>query len=160
LAGSGNLTLSGVFTWTGGELAGGPGSGTTTTINPGVNWTVNAASSPALDQRILLNSGNGAMIGSPGSFRIPSPGVFHNLAGATLDSQSGVDGTGGVCDNQAGATFKRSVASGTTSVTSSFANAGSVVASAGTLQFTGPTPTFSTSTQLRVDGGTLILDPA
>ncbi|WP_150047917.1 choice-of-anchor D domain-containing protein [Methylomonas rhizoryzae] len=140
LSGAGNLTVTGVASL-GGNLE---GSGTLVT-----QGTTNLSSSLALDGgRVWQNDGtviktglgsfnlNGGNSGSNAGVagRIVNNGLFdlQNDGGSTWNSNQG---STGVIDNAAGATFRKSGGSGSSNILATFNNAGTVEAQSGTLAF-------------------------
>jgi fibronectin-binding autotransporter adhesin len=126
LQGSGNFTMTGLFTWSGGTL-GGTGA---TTASGGISLTTDAVKSL---NRTLNNSGTANYTGSNFSFYF---GTFNNLAGAIFNLPDDVTITtsaGGIAFNNAG-TFNCTT-SGTAAIGLDFNNYGTVNVQSGTLRF-------------------------
>ena len=141
LAGTGNLTISGLFTWSGGQLR---GSGSTT-ANGGISIT--GTGSKQLWDRTLNNGNNGTCTYDGSNFGLYLSS-FNNQAGATFNLPTdGTIGTiaGGTFNNSG--TFNRTTTSGTATIQVVFNNSGTVNVQSGTLRpetNAGPTPACST----------------
>jgi len=133
-AGSGTLTVSGLFTWTGGTLDGGG----RTVANGGMTWSTGDR---LFRDHTLDNNGPATWIG--GNMQGGQGGVLNNLANGVFDVQGAflwVLNQGGAANsiNNSG-TFKKTAGAGTLTLNlSAFNNAQSVVCSAGTLNIGAP----------------------
>jgi hypothetical protein len=136
LTGSGDVTVEGQLTWTGGitSIMAGPGR-TVSRGNLSLNPTF-GSTAPFLDGRLLVNAGTAALTGV-GSMSARNGAVIDNLAGATFLVQSDVslDGPGAVFDNAGD--FRKTAGSGSSQFNLAFRNSGSVEAETGTLNFNG-----------------------
>jgi hypothetical protein len=133
LAGSGTLMVDGLYTWTGGRMA---GSGATT-LNGGM--AISGSNTKWLQGAILNNANNGTITWTgTGQIWCLSGGELNNLSGSTFDVQNDSSfanaGGGAVTINNAG-TFRKSAGSGVTTCGQPiFNNSGTVEVDSGTLQ--------------------------
>ncbi len=163
LVSSGTLTGSGVVsattgTWTGGTMG---GSGSTD-----VNGTlsISGASSVNVDTRTLNNNGTATWSGT-GWMYFYNNGKFNNLVSGIFDIQSNVpmqNSSGGIFTNYG--TFRKTVATGTTTIAIPFNNSGSVDIQSGIVSLnnggTHTTGSFIATSPgtLRFSGGTHSID--
>ncbi|HET9300743.1 MAG TPA: hypothetical protein VFO11_12420, partial [Candidatus Polarisedimenticolaceae bacterium] len=149
IGGSDAVSVSGTFTWSGGTLT---GNGTTTApmgiaISSGTFKDLTGG-------RTLSTSGSIDWTGS-GSVRVGGGAKIINNGTWTLQSDAFLSdlGSAGTFANTSGATFRKAAGAGTSQIVVPFTNAGTVRASAGTLQFGGSYTQTAGTTLL--DGGTL-----
>ncbi len=139
LTGDGDVTVDGLFTWTGGRL-----QGTGTLIADG-GMLIEGSSTKYLE-RTVDNTGTATWTG--GTISATAEGVFNNLVGATFDAQSNnsISGT----FNNAGTLLK---SAGTSfSSFSTMNNTGSVQVQIGTLAVSSGGGNSSGSFQVDTDG--------
>ena len=138
LSGGGDLTLDagGVFSWSGGTMAG------VGAINIPPTAALNISAAMNLQARTINNSGTTTWIGA-GNINSGLGAVFNNLAGATFDirnNRSFLNNQGGAAtqfNNLLDATFQKSTGAGTTTISVAYDNAGTVLnTSDGILTFT------------------------
>ena len=134
LTGSDSITVPQFFTWTSGTMSG-TGS---TTLSPAAVATLTGSSSKTLTGRALINQGtvnwtDGAIAGT-GTVTNQSGGVFNANATSSPTFSS-------IFTNQTGATLNQS-GSGTTSISGTLDNLGTVNATGGTLDLTGTVTQF------------------
>ncbi len=164
LDGGGTLTVTNVFSWTGGTMQ---GAGATN-LAAGASLNIASTSDTYLNGRTLNNAGTATWTGT-GYVNADNGAVFNNLAGATFDVQNNAF-FGAYCCSVSGATFnnagtfRKSAGSGTTTfgVNIAFNNTGTVNVQTGTLNFTGGA-TFNDGSMFtgagltRMTGGTFTL---
>jgi hypothetical protein len=143
------LSVSGLTTWTAGTMA---GSGTTS-AGGGIAFS----GSPVKDlvgTRRLEVAGSTTWTGT-GSIRLGPGAVIHNTGDWDAQSTAALAPlpTGGLFENAAGGTFRKSVGTGATSIQVPFTNAGAVRGQIGTLAFSGGYTQSAGS--IRVEGGTI-----
>jgi hypothetical protein len=151
ISGDGDITVDGLFTWTGGTL-GGNGH---LLANGGL--TISGPNGKALG-RALINGGAGVWRDT-GSVTFYNGASFDNAATGTFDIQSEVvfGSLGSVFSNEG--TLKKSVGSGTVIVSGDYlVNTGTLEVDSGTLNFTGDllsagTVDVHSGATLKVDGG-------
>jgi hypothetical protein len=146
LTGAGDVTVGGLFTWTGGRLR-----GTGTLIASG-GMQIEGSSTKYLE-RTVDNAGLATWTG--GTISADGNGVFNNRTDATFDAQSNNQMSG--VFNNAG-TLLKSAGTGLSSFTSAFNNSGSVQVQSGTLAFSGGSDSsgsfeVGTDSTLRFFGG-------
>ena len=151
LAGSSALTVAGPLTWSGGAM-----SGTGRTVAAG-GLTLNGTFKTL--NRTLTNAG-AATWSDTGDIYMGTGGVLNNQAGATFTAQnnqnvSWIDGTPHF-DNAG--TFVKDVGGGSTQFSIAFNNSGTVVSRTGTLSFAGGYQQSAGTT--RLEGGALASYPA
>ncbi len=122
--GGNNLTLNAASTWSGGGMS---GAGTTT-----FNGSL-ALTTSGLGSRSLVNNGATTWSGS----NLTSSGTWSNQSGALFDIQNNQNWDNNGVNNLAGATFRKSAGTGTSTIQGPFNNSGAVEANTGTLSFTG-----------------------
>ncbi len=150
LTGAGEITVDGLFTWTGGRL-----QGTGTLIADG-GMVIEGGSTKYLERTV---DNTGTAIWTGGTISATAEGVFNNLVGATFDAQSNnsISGT----FNNAGTLLK---SAGTSSSSfSTMNNTGSVQVQSGTLAVSSggnSSGSFQVDTDgtLRFLGGTHVWD--
>lgn len=150
LGGSNNATISGLFTWTGGNLI---GSGSVI-ANGGIYYP--AGSARALNGRTLIN--NATMTWEGGSFGLNGGAIFSNAPAATVNLTTGVGLTSANPADlflNAGTFRKTSDDPVTKSIAGKFINTGTVEIQGGGLLFTGSAT--NTGTYLVSAGATLEL---
>ena len=136
LIGTGTLTVAGLTTWTGGV----EGGGGRTVAGGGLR--IGGTSNKALEDRTIDNQADA--IWSDGNLNGFAGGVMNNLAGATFDIQANDVVFGrGFFNNQG--TLRKSVGSGTVTISAAFNNAGTVDVRTGTLRV-GPVDFLGSST--------------
>ncbi|NOS70409.1 MAG: hypothetical protein HOP33_10815 [Verrucomicrobia bacterium] len=132
LAGAGNLTVNGTFTWTRGEMT---GAGVTTISSGGV---MTIGGNADLVGRTLNNSGT--INWNAGAFALDSGAVLNNLTGATFnvnfDGNLAMGGSPVSVINNAGL-FRKTAGITRTDVDPQFNNTGTVLAQAATLSLNG-----------------------
>ena len=128
LNGSGNIIVNGATTWIG-QMA---GSGTTTFNGPVSLTTGNGINRNIINTGTTTWSGNSSINNSTCNWTNQNGAVFDIQNDQALLSQ-GV----ATFNNQAGATFRKSAGSSTSTIAWAFNNAGSVDALSGTLAFNG-----------------------
>ena len=132
LTGGGTVTVDGLLTWTGGTMS---GSGTTL-ADGGLQLGANDGNSytESLDARTLENAGS-ATWASTDTLSQNAGSIFQNLAHATLTVQSGVtwNADNGTLDNQYQGTVTVDAGTGTASFNGFFTNEGDLEVSSGTL---------------------------
>jgi hypothetical protein len=133
LSGDGNVTVSGMFVWTGGTMENAGithSSGEMQITGSGTKWLN--------DSRTLRNGGDGIFSGT-GQIRTNGLSTFETLSGAMFDAQGDVKfdqvGQQYIHFNNAG-TFVKSAGSGTTTMEVDFNNTGTLEVRTGTLLFT------------------------
>jgi hypothetical protein len=149
LAGPGDLTVTGLLTWTGGTMS---GSGRTV-ANGGM--AVSGPAGKTLDGRALDNAGTATWTG--GDIAMANGAVFNNLPGGTWDAQ----GDAGFVWNLVGVTpalnnagtFRKSAGTGTTTVAVTFSNTGTVDVQTGTINLAGSFANYNVTTGT-LTGGT------
>jgi len=158
VSGSGNLTTSGVFTWTGGTLA-------IANIAAGGQLNLSGPNDKRLDNGAVLTNAGTATWSGTGNLLIQNQSVINNQAGATFDVQNDQNISNPLqyyanTFNNAG-TFKKSAGTGTTSFTTGgsgvpvvFNNTGTLQVQTGTVALTAPLPQLSGTT---LTGGTYII---
>jgi hypothetical protein len=144
LNGSGNLTISGTFTWvTAGNGSATLGGSGTTTVQQGatLNITGSTGNSAVLDHGTLNNAGTINLDGG-GEFDIRNGATLHNQAGGTfkivadVNINGGVGNAGGISND--GTIVKTSpVNTGTTTVNVPLNNTGTVDVQSGQLAVSG-----------------------
>jgi hypothetical protein len=151
LTGTGNLTVSGTFNWTGGFLAGVGGTTSTGVLN------LSGSNGKDLNGRTLINQGTATWTGT-GSLTVRNGAVLDNQAGAAFLIHNDATLNGGSFFDIAGSfsnegTLRKEASSGTTTIGVPFSNSGAVDAHAGTLSFTAGAYTQMDGTTL-LSGGT------
>jgi hypothetical protein len=144
--GGSNLTLNAASTWSGGAMS---GAGTTT-----FNGSL-ALTTSGIGSRSLVN--NGATTWSGANNLIGSgSGTWSNQSGALFDIQNNQNwDNGGAVNNLAGATFRKSAGTGTSTIVGTFNNSGAVEVNTGTLSFTGGGASSGSATFAVASGATL-----
>jgi hypothetical protein len=155
VSGNGNLTTSGVFTWTGGTLA------IATSIAGQLN--LSGTNDKVLDLGAVLTNAGTATWRDTGNLLMVNGSVITNQAGATFDVQNDQEIRNPSVFytntfNNAG-TFRKSAGPGATSFTSAgppivFNNTGTVQVQTGTVSLGAPLPQLSGTT---LTGGTYII---
>ncbi len=130
--GTGAMTVTNFFDWTGGNLGANssPGAGTTTLSGGATIGSVNL-------NRSLTNA-SGSAVQLYGNISAQSASaVWTNQSGSSFSwgSDGSLGNSSGTFNNQAGAIFQKISGSNTSEVSWSFANAGTVNVSSGTLRF-------------------------
>jgi VCBS repeat-containing protein len=148
LDGSGNFTMTGLFTWSGGEMR---GTGTTT-ANGGISITTAAGKSL---NRTLNNNGTCTCDYAGSSFSFYLSGIFNNQAGAifNLPTDVTISSIGGVFNNYGA--FNRTTSSGTAAIGLEFNNSGTVNVQSGTLSFAGAYVQTGAGSSIALNGGSL-----
>jgi hypothetical protein len=161
LDGPGNLTVSGVFTWTGGTIA--DSAGTLTVAKTGT-LDLKGNSGKELSGRTVYLYG-ATLWQDSGGLGVDSDATIYNEAGATFtiaNDQTLSSGWNRGHIYNFGTVAKTGI-TGTTSIAGIFSNSGSVLVTAGTLSFTGwlaqidPSGTTLTGGTWSVLGGTSAL---
>jgi hypothetical protein len=149
LQGTDTLTVSGATTWSGGAM-GGAG---TTSADGGIAISGSAVKD-LTDARRLNTAGATTWIGI-GQVRLSTAAVIHNTGTweAQSDALVGSFTTGGLFENAASGTFRKTGATQSTTFQVAFTNAGSVRAQKGTLSFAGGYTQNAGSTT--AEGGTI-----
>ncbi|HEX7255988.1 MAG TPA: Calx-beta domain-containing protein [Gaiellaceae bacterium] len=145
LAGTGDLSVTGAMTWSGGSMNAGAAADTKTVVNGGLTMTVNAHK--FLSNRTLELNGNTTL--ADGTFRMDNGAVVANSAGRTfsITGDSDIDwGAGAGPRFENAGTFTKSGGTGVSFVQAALNNAGSVAVDTGTLQLTQSSAPASTST--------------
>ena len=136
ISGSGNLTITGNFSWTGGTIT---GVGTTE-IATGAAMTIGGDTTKALASRSVRNAGDIAYSG--GVLNVSGTAEIDNLSGGTFDIQVDTSftavGTGGSFVNESGAIFEKTGGTGGfTFLGVRFDNAGTVDVQSGSVYLDG-----------------------
>jgi phage baseplate assembly protein gpV len=152
LTGTGNLTVSDTFNWTGGAM-----TGVGSTISTGA-LNISGSGGKNLNGRNLTNQGTVTWTGS-GTLTVRNGAVLDNQAGATFlihndTTLAGADffDTAGAITNEG--TLRKETTSGTTTVAVPFQNTGTVDVHSGTLSFTSGAY-YQTDGTTQLSGGTL-----
>ena len=148
LGGSGDVTVSGLLTWSSGSM-----SGTGATFaNGGLALNVAVTNGVSISGRRVDNNGTATWTG--GGFVFSGGGTFNN--NGTFDAQNdqamGANSGGSPVFNNAG-TFRKSAGAGTTDVQIPFANPGTIDVRTGTLNLNGELTNYSAGTKV-LTGGT------
>ncbi len=160
LNGSGTLTTTGTFKWTGGTMS---GSGSTT-IAAGATLLMSSASYLSFDTRTISNQGSATWSGS-GNILASAGAVFNN-AGTFLaqsDQMLLINGVSTATFTNSGS-FTKAGTTGTTEVRWAFNNTGITDVETGTLTFTaggsasGGAFAVAAGTALQLTGGTYVLN--
>ncbi len=154
LTGSGTVTVDGLLMWTGGTMS---GSGTTLAEGSLQLGTAAASDSESLAARTLQNAGS-ATWASTDTLDQSANSIFQNLANATLTVGSGVkwnavdeyDSQTGTLDNQDQGTVTVEAGTGTATFNGFFTNEGDLEVSSGTLLLEA---SGSVAGNFQVDGG-------
>jgi VCBS repeat-containing protein len=149
LTGTGNLAISGLFTWSAGTMS---GAGFTT-ANGGIDITT--TNWKHLQRTLNNTSGHTATyVTGAVSFSIEAGGIFNNQAGATFNHQTDGALVGDATFNNAGI-FNRTTGTGTATISVPFTNTGTVSVNSGTLSFAGAYIQTGTGSSIALDGGSL-----
>jgi hypothetical protein len=144
--GPGNLTITGMLTWTAGTMA---GNGTTN-ANGGITLNGNGQSaSETLSSRRLSNAGNAVWTGS-NSLVLSNGAIFNNLLNATFTVQNDQTISGSGVFNNFG-TFMKATGGGTTTISAQFNNLGTVKLTSGSLDLKGASTSTGKLTLTAVD---------
>jgi len=162
LTGTGEVTVNGAITWSVGLMT---GAGTTN-ANGGIAFS-GTGLKDITTGRVLNTAGTITVTGT-GGVRVGSGASIHNSGLWDTQVNASVNnniGGAALFENQAGATFRKSAGTGTTTIGLPFDNAGTLEVQVGTINLTaGGTGTgaFSGSpgTTLQFGGGTYTLDAA
>ncbi len=130
LAGAGSLTVDGAFTWNGGSWAGGG----TTTLNNGL--TVGGSSLKDVNPRVVVVSGNVVQGGTAG-IRLFAGSSFTSNGTYDIQADVGVALQSGTPSFTNNGTLKKSAGTGTSTVSVTCNNVGTVSVQTGTLNFSG-----------------------
>ncbi len=163
LAGTGNVTTNGTFNWSGGLMTGAATTTSNGTLNlsglPGINngrtLTCTGTTNWTAGVNLGLWTGTGSVINNSGTWdaQVDGGAIVNHYGGATSFNNTG--------------TFKKSAGAGTTSVSISFTNSGTVDAQSGTLNMSSSSYTqtagttrlsggaFTSTTNVNIQGGTL-----
>jgi hypothetical protein len=160
LTGTGTVNVSGAMSWTAGTLSG------TGVTNANGTFTISGVGTKTFSVRTLNNAG--AATWSSGSLTADSNATLNNLAGATFDvrtDQGYLYGFGASPVITNAGTFRKTLGSGTTTISAAFQNSGTMELQVGTINFNnsytqtaGTSRLFGTtmlSTTLDVQGGLL-----
>ena len=134
LLGSGQLTVTGSMTWTGGELR---GSGSTV-IAPGATLSIDGAAALTLVERTLTNQGTVTFAGTEW-VRLYDGATISNEVDALFEAQSDADldhYSGDVSTFANAGTYRKSGGMGTSLVAMAFNNTGTMDVQTGTVQLT------------------------
>jgi hypothetical protein len=158
ILGRGTLTVNGLLNWSGGALSG------TGQVEANGGMQINTVGNPSLNGRTLDNAGEADWAGN-GTFSLVNNAVFNNLAttGTFLAQGNGTFSGAGTFNNAG--TFRKMGGTGTTTLSITLHNTGTVEVSTGALNLTGnqaSTGTFTVDTgaTLNFAGGTQVLEPA
>ncbi|HST52114.1 MAG TPA: FG-GAP-like repeat-containing protein [Pyrinomonadaceae bacterium] len=161
--GVGTLAVGGTFNWTAGSLA---DAGTTNIVSAG-HLNISSNSDKLLDTHTLNNAGVATWTGT-GRILADDGALINNQSGGLFDCQNNsifnYAGVGAIptFNNLAGATLRKSVVNGQTTVGNfNFNNAGTLDVQTGDIDFTsgGDTNTFNNGT-LITGSGEVLLDSA
>jgi hypothetical protein len=115
----GNITVTGLFNWTGGTING------VGTIFAAGGMAISGSDGKTLDGSALVNAGTGTWTGT-GGITASNGAIITNLPGALFDVQTdaSIGGSSSLFDNQG--TFRKSAGIATTTVSAYFLNEGTV----------------------------------
>ncbi len=147
---SGNLTINGLFTWSGGEIR----TVGLVTANGGI--AIGGAGAKTFREGTLTNAGLATWTGT-GDVRFEDGGVFWNRLGATLDARSDavLSFSGGLSAFTNYGTFRKSAGDGLTLVAGVMQNYGSMVVTTGMMGVYGASE--HTGSVMIADGTWLVL---
>jgi autotransporter-associated beta strand protein len=150
--GTGAMTISGPFTWSGGNLgaSSSPGAGTTTLSGGGT-----ISNSPTLNRAVINANGSAVQLTGTGSILTNGNASWTNQSGSsfTFTSDGALAGAG-TFTNAAGAIFQKTGGTNQSSVNFAFTNNGTINATSGTLQFS---TTFVQNGAITVGSGANVL---
>ncbi len=129
LGGTGDLAITGAFTWSGGSTMGGSG---TTTVLAGGSFAITGSSTKTLtDTRTLINATDAGVWSGSGSLNLGSR--FENLGTFTVATDASLNAAFGRIDNS-GTWIKTSDQGRTTIIDGPFNNTGTVEVASGGIQ--------------------------